>query len=126
MIPITPKEILWINYCLARGKGSPRGVDEVKLLKAALLRPKSSFAGKDLYPDIYTKAASLSEFIMKGRPFKSANTSTAVAAGLLLLQKNGIKIQGAEGELTGLNRNLPSNTAGLQEWANCFKSLTMQ
>ncbi len=124
MILPTAKEILILNYSLTKRIQGTQGVAEINLLKAALLRPQSTFAGKELYPDLYSKAASLVEFILKGRPFESANTSTALAAGLLMLQKNGLVVKAGKEDVAQFEKFLQRGLVNVQTLAAWFKSVT--
>ncbi len=124
MIKLTAKDVLFINHTMAKNKNLPQGVAEVSKLKAALLRPHSTFKGSELYPDVYQKAAALADFIIKGRPFKSLNTATALAAGLLLLKKNGMEVSVGHREIADFEQTCQSSTLNVDNLAHWFRSLT--
>lgn len=111
---LTTKEVLYTNYLLAKIKDCPKGVRDLNFLKAALLRPFSLFQGKEPYPSPYAKAAALSQFIIKSKPFKSANTATAMALGLLLLKKNGLVFRGTPQEVVSVGKAAAAGSIDLE------------
>ncbi len=60
----------------SRGKG---GVRDFALLHSAVERPKATFAGKSLYPTIFSKAASLLQSLCLNHAFTDGNKRTAWA-----------------------------------------------
>jgi death-on-curing protein len=71
----------------------PRGVRDEGLLESAINQPLQTFGGKDLYPTLYDKAASLWAGIIRNHPFIQANKRTATLAMLIFLWLNGRMIQ---------------------------------
>lgn len=65
------------------------GPKSLELLESALGRQNSSFSGKDLFPDIFHKAATILHGITKNHPFHDANKRTAFLCSLHYLKKNG-------------------------------------
>ncbi|MFH1678156.1 MAG: type II toxin-antitoxin system death-on-curing family toxin, partial [Candidatus Omnitrophota bacterium] len=55
--------------------------------------PKSTFAGKDLYPDIFSKAGALGHSIICNHPFIDGNKRTGYMAIRLFLNINGYEIK---------------------------------
>jgi len=81
------------------------------MLKSAIGRPFATFAGEDLYPDIYLKAAALIQSIVKNHPFLDANKRTAFSSSFIFLNKNGVLITASQKEVVSLmgkvaNKNL--------------------
>lgn len=99
---IKPRDILYINHYLATLQNAPRGVADESMLKAALLRPSSTFSGESLYPDPCSRAGALAEFLIKGRPFLSCHHSTAIACGLYLLHQEGLRFSLTDQDLDAL------------------------
>ena len=66
---------------------------EQGLLESAVYRPQVSFGGKDLYPDLFSKAAALGHSIIKNHPFVDGNKRTGFESMRLLLRLNGYDIQ---------------------------------
>ncbi len=70
----------------AKTKASIR---DFALLHSAVERPKATYSGKDLYPTIFAKAASLIHSICLNHSFSDGNKRTAWAATKLFLWING-------------------------------------
>ncbi|MDO9573487.1 MAG: hypothetical protein Q7I94_00730 [Candidatus Contubernalis sp.] len=121
MKELTEKEILYIHYTLAKRKGKAPGVRDISLLKAAVLRPKSKFQGQELYPDVYAKAAALTQFILKSRPFNSLNTSAGIAIGAPYLKKNNISLKAPEEELLRLGERAGKGNLEVKELITWFR-----
>lgn len=51
-----------------------------------------TFDGKDLYPDIYTKAAALMRSLAQNHGFQNANKRTAMMATIIFLEENGYEV----------------------------------
>lgn len=62
---LTAEQVLFIHSRLIGVTGGAPGVRDVGLLLSALSRPKATFEGKDLYPDVFHKAAALFESLVK-------------------------------------------------------------
>ena len=69
--------------------GGRMSIHDFTLLHSALERPKVSFAGKDLYPDIYSKAAALIQSMILNHPFDDGNKRTALLVTALFFELNG-------------------------------------
>lgn len=63
-------------------------VNDYTMLHSALERPKVTFAGRDLYPDIFTKAAALIESLVLNHPFDDGNKRTALLVTALFFNLN--------------------------------------
>lgn len=67
---------------IKRFGGTP-GIRDITLLESAIARPQASFEQKDLYSEIFVKAAALMESLLKNHPFIDGNKRTAfTAAGI--------------------------------------------
>lgn len=66
-----------------------RGIKEPSLVLSALAAPRQSFDGKDLYPDIFLKAAALMRSLAQNHGFQNANKRTAMMATIMFLEDNG-------------------------------------
>ena len=58
------------------------------LLESAVFRPQASFGGKDLYPTVFDKAASLFYGILFNHPFVDGNKRSALGCTAAFLAKN--------------------------------------
>ncbi|MCR4318741.1 MAG: hypothetical protein NUV74_00185 [Candidatus Brocadiaceae bacterium] len=62
---ITPEQVLFIHYRIIEETGGSHGIRDLTLLQSALARPMATFDENDLYPDIFSKAATLMHSIIK-------------------------------------------------------------
>jgi len=69
--------------------GGIEGLRDATALHAAVARPFATFAGQDLYPDDFDKAAALFHSLVKSHPFMDATKRTAFAATLYFLDIYG-------------------------------------
>jgi death on curing protein len=87
--------VLQINHIHNRALekfGGAYGVRDQGALESAAARPQMTFAGKDLYDDIWTKAAVLGHSLCKNHPFIDGNKRTAYASMDIFLRLNGHRI----------------------------------
>ena len=90
---LTAEQILFIHARVIDETGGAHGVRDVGLLQSAAARPKATFGGDELYPDIFSKAAALMESLARNHPFLDGNKRTAVTATGLFLQINGLLLE---------------------------------
>ncbi|MDD6698951.1 MAG: type II toxin-antitoxin system death-on-curing family toxin [Selenomonas sp.] len=69
------------------------GIHDEGLLESAVNAPFQTFAGQDLYPDIFERAARLGYGITKNHPFRDGNKRTATHIMLLYLLVNDIDVE---------------------------------
>ena len=69
--------------------GGIEGLRDAAALHAAIARPFATFAGHDLYPGDFEKAAALFHSLVKSHPFMDATKRTAFAATLYFLEMYG-------------------------------------
>jgi death-on-curing protein len=69
--------------------GGIEGLRDAAALHAAVARPFATFAGQDLYPGDFEKAAALFHSLVKSHPFMDATKRTAFAATLYFLEVYG-------------------------------------
>ncbi|HEX5691212.1 MAG TPA: type II toxin-antitoxin system death-on-curing family toxin [Roseiflexaceae bacterium] len=69
--------------------GGIEGLRDAASLHSAVARPFSTFAGEELYPDDFDKAAALFHSLIKSHPFMDATKRTAFASTLYFLEVYG-------------------------------------
>lgn len=99
MIYLTVEQILFIQDAALRRFGGGHGLRDMGLLLSALERPKATFGGEDLYPDLPAKASALLESLVLNHPFVDGNKRTAAIAVGLFAQLNGQDLDAREGEI---------------------------
>ena len=90
---LTAEQILFIHARIIDETGGAHGIRDVGLLQSAAARPKATFGGDELYPDIFSKAAALMASLAKNRPFMDGNKRTAAASTGLFLQVDGLLLE---------------------------------
>jgi len=90
---LTVEQVLFIHDQAIKRFGGPFGVRELNLLESAVMRPRASFGGKDLYKGIFDKAGALLQSLLKNHPFVDGNKRTALSSAALMLWMNGYKLK---------------------------------
>lgn len=72
--------------------GGVKGVRNLHGLESATEQPRASFDGKELYPNIFLKAAVLAYGIAEGQVFVDGNKRVALVSALTFLDINGYLI----------------------------------
>lgn len=83
------KEVYWIHQLIIKRAGTKASVRDFTLLHSAVERCKATFAGKDLYPTIFEKAAALLQSLTFNHPFTDGNKRTAWSSTHKFLWDNG-------------------------------------
>ena len=65
---------------------------DLGLLESAVARPRATFDGKELYPDLFTKTSALMDSLINNHPFLDGNKRTGITAAGLFLLINGWKL----------------------------------
>ena len=79
---------------------------DLALLESAFARPKAMFGGKDLYPDLWEKAAALMESPLQNLPFADGNKRTGLAAAGIMLERNGYRFTANNDQVFDLTMNV--------------------
>ena len=89
---LLPEQVLFIHSRLVQSAGGAHGILDLSMLLSALGRPQTTFEGNDLYGDLFSKAASLLDSLIRDRPFVDGNKRTAIASTALFMQLNGYSL----------------------------------
>ena len=87
-----PEQALFLHSRLIQETGGAHGVRDLSMLLSALGRPQATFDGKEMYPDIFSKGASLMDSLIRNHPFVDGNKRTAISAIGLFLRMNGFSL----------------------------------
>lgn len=96
---LTPQELLFIHARLIDTTGGEHGLRDLGLLESAVARPRATFDGKELYPNLFLKAAALMESLAQNHPFVDGNKRTAMTASALFLRQNSHRLEVTNDEL---------------------------
>jgi len=90
---LTLDEVLYIHEQVIDAFGGSHGVRDMNLVESAVHRPKASFDGKDLYPELWGKAAALMHSLLFNHAFIDGNKRAAFVAADAFLRKNGYRLR---------------------------------
>jgi len=109
MIYLSLKQLLFIHRRLIEETGGSFGLRDKGLLEAALARPKATFDGVDLYPDVFSKAAALLESLVNNHPFVDGNKRVGITSAAMFLQQNGIFLTATNADLEAFTLQVAEN-----------------
>lgn len=89
MILPTAEDIIRLHEIILRKTGGSGGLRDAGALALCAGRPLAAFGGKDMYPDVFSKAAAVLESIARNHPFVDGNKRTAFLTALYILEQNG-------------------------------------
>ncbi len=99
---LEPEEVLLIHERILDKFGGARGLRDWGLLDSAVKRSRATFDGKDLYPDIFVKAATLGHSLVLNQPFVDGNKRTAWEAMRTMIEENGYSLQVKQDDIVEL------------------------
>lgn len=86
-------QAILIHQLIIRRAGTKACVRDFALLHSALERPKATYDGQDLYPNIFIKAASLLQSLCLNHTFTDGNKRTAWTVTHKFLWDNGYHLR---------------------------------
>jgi len=89
---LSAEQVLFIHARLIAETGGSHGVRDLSRLESAVMLPQATFDGKELYPDLFLKAAALLDSLANNHPFLDGNKRTGISAAALFLQANGWRV----------------------------------
>lgn len=92
MHSVTADQIIFIHDQIIKATGGSLGVREPGLLLAIVNKPAASFAGSELYPTVFMKAAALYEALCNYHVFTDGNKRCSIAVMEYFLHKNNLTL----------------------------------
>lgn len=86
-------EVYEIHKAIIKRAETKASVRDFALLHSAVERPKATYAGKDLYPTMFTKAGALLQSLCLNHPFTDGNKRTAWLSTKRFLHLNGYHLK---------------------------------
>jgi len=117
----TLEQALFLHDDIVKDTGGSKGVRDFGLLHSAIERPKASFAGKDLYPTIFLKAAALLHSLTLNHPFIDGNKRTAVALTVRLFLINKRPLKAKQKKLIKLSLEIENKKKNIEQIADWLK-----
>lgn len=99
VIFLTLEQVLAIHDDQIEKYGGSHGIHSLSLLESAVMRPQSSFGGKDLYPTIFGKAAALMHSMIMNHAFIDGNKRTGTVSTLVFLELNRYRLTVSQSQL---------------------------
>ncbi|HID55731.1 TPA: type II toxin-antitoxin system death-on-curing family toxin [Candidatus Poribacteria bacterium] len=119
---LAPDEVLLIHERILDKFGGAGGLRDWGLLDSAVNRPRAAFEGKDLYPDLFTKAAALGHSLALNHPFVDGNKRTAWEAMHTFIEENGYSLQAEHEEIVELMLRIEDKSLGVEQIAEWLKN----
>ncbi len=95
------------------------------MLLSALGRPQASFEEKDLYPDLFLKAAALMDSLVRNHPFVDGNKRTAITAVAMFLRANGFQLVVENKEMVRFTLACAQSQISLDEIRDWFRQYSV-
>lgn len=129
---LTPEFVIYIHliaideeFCEYGGQvrydNEMRGIKDINLFSSAIYEPKQSFGGKDLYPDIISKASCYLRSLAMNHPFYDGNKRTALLCTVVFLEMNGYRVTGTDDELYNLVKEIVQERSNIEQISNKIK-----
>ena len=122
---LTAEEVILIHERILEKFGGAGGLRDWKLLDSAVQRPRTAFSGKDLYPDLFTKAAALGHSLVLNHPFVDGNKRTAWEAMHTFIEENGYSLRAEPNEIVELMLRIEDKSLGVEQIAAWLKELSL-
>lgn len=121
---LTSENIIQIHFEIIEAIGGSHGIRDTGLLESATERPKASFGGKDLYPNIFLKTAALVHSLLFNHPFIDGNKRTAVVAMIEFLKINNKNLKVEQKELVDFALWVENKKPTIEKIADWIKKHT--
>ena len=123
---LAPEQVLFLHSRLVEETGGAHGVRDLAMLLSALGRPRAAFDGKDLYQDIFSKAAALLDSLIRNHPFVDGNKRTAITAAGLFLRINGYTLRVENDEMVRFTLACAQSQVALEDIAAWLRLYSQQ
>lgn len=118
------EQVLYVHDNIIKAAGGVYGVRDFALLHSALERCKVTFAGEDLYPTTFDKAAALLHSLVMNHAFLDANKRTAYAVTVRFLFTNGYSMKVTQAEIVRFCIAVDNDGLELKQIKSWLKSHT--
>ncbi|WP_047865029.1 type II toxin-antitoxin system death-on-curing family toxin [Rubrobacter aplysinae] len=120
----TVGEVLFLHSVVIGTHGGSEGVRDVGALEAAVHRPWGASFGREHFESAWSRAAALTESIIKRHPFVDGNKRTGVFAGVRLLDLAGYELVATDEELVRLAVGVAERKMDIEKISQWFADHT--
>jgi death-on-curing protein len=106
--------------------GGLMGIRSFPALESAVMQPRATFDGTELYPSLIEKAAILGYMLIQNHPFVDGNKRIGHAAMEVFLLINGYEIQAGVDDQEQLILGVASGTIGKEPLTTWLETHTVQ
>jgi death on curing protein len=118
---LTPEQVLFLHSRLITETGGGQGIRDLGMLLSALGRSQATFDKKELYPDLFSRAAALMDSLVRNHPFVDGNKRTAITAAALFLRFNGLRLVVENAEMVRFTLACAQSQSSLDEITDWFR-----
>ncbi len=119
---LTLEQLLLIHELQIEEFGGSYGIRDLNGLDSAIMRPQSSFGGKDLYVSFFDKAAALMHSVILNHAFVDGNKRTGMVSGIVFLEMNGFKLEVEQEEFSSTARSIANKEISITEISKWLKN----
>lgn len=121
---LTVKDVLLLHELAVEKFGGSHGLRDYGLLESTVMRPQSSFGGKDLYPTLFLKAAALVHSLLLNHQFVDGNKRTAIFSVMTFMELNGYEFVAKQKEVVATAIWIENQKPEIEEIATWLKKNT--
>lgn len=114
-------EVYIIHKAIIKRAKTKASVRDFGLLHSAVERPKATYTGNDLYPTLFTKAASLLQSLCLNHPFTDGNKRTSWLSTKRFLYLNGYYLKAKKSDAVEFMLYVDNKKPKIHEIANWLK-----
>jgi len=114
-------EVLLIHERILDKSGGARGLRDWGLLDSAVQRPRATFEGSELYPNVFAKAAALGHSLTLNQPFVDGNKRTAWEAMKRFLGENDLLLRSSGSDIVDMILQIGDKRLDVREIAEWLK-----
>jgi len=119
---ISLSQALELHRRIIEQSGGTPGILNLGALESALLQPRMTFGGEDLYPTLAEKAAALAFSIIRNHPFIDGNKRTGHAAMEVFLILNGHEVWSSVDDAERIILRVASGEMGREQFADWIEA----
>jgi len=119
---LTLNEVLDLYRRIMKQSGGAMGIRDVDALESALVQPRRTFGGEELYPTIIEKAAAIGFSIIMNHPFVDGNKQAGHAAMETFLVLNGYEMDAPPEEQERVILQVASGDVGRKTFTDWLRA----